>query len=81
MDEVFCVMECADGDPDDIMATLVAIFSDIVLAAEFVEEVMEMGEGVLLRVERWDVDGATSEMVTGKDQDVLVVQSPDKKSS
>ena len=76
--EVFCVMECSDGDPDDIMATLVAIFSSMDLAIEFVEEVMEMGEGVLLRVERWDVDGATSELVVGETKDVLAILDTDK---
>ncbi len=73
MNEVFCVMECANGDPDDIMATLVAVYSDMDLAFDFVELVMFDDDNVLLRIERWDVDGSTSNLVkrTEGDNDVL----------
>lgn len=80
MEEVFCVMECHNGD-DDIMPVLVAIHSTLELAMEFIGAATEIGERVVFRVERWDIDGATSNPVIAseRDSDVLVDQTVGKK--
>ena len=75
MNEVFCVMEY-DGDPNDIMPTLFAIYSTVEGAMGLIKTVMEMDDKVLLRVERWDVDGSTSNRVE-MDADVLADQTSD----
>ena len=69
MDEVFCVMDnnCGDSAFD---LHLVAVFSTIEKAMDFIDEVMKMNADAEFYVSRWDVDGATSETVfTGENDD------------
>ncbi len=61
MNEVFCVMECHDGDINDILPSLVTIYSTFDKAMEFIDVMKNVDDKVILRVERWDVDGVTSE--------------------